>query len=115
MQSDLGNSSVDEALGMGANISVVRVDSIASQGGATYQTSIPSGKLRRSIYTEIEQLGYGQNEDKLVNFYATKDQAEQNHRRVLELIKKGVPKSSRDEIKMEWRSSRIRNLQPVPA
>jgi hypothetical protein len=97
---------------MGANVSVARITTIASQGAA-YNTIIPSGKLPRSALVALGEMGYGQSDDRIINFCETKTQAEEYHRRVLEIIRAKVPKKERSGVSMELSPSRVNRMQAV--
>jgi hypothetical protein len=72
---------------MGANVSVSRLSTIGP--GQAFNTQIPHGKLSRSAIAALGELGYGQtgynDEPAVVNFFATASQAEEYHKRAIEL------------------------------
>jgi hypothetical protein len=101
---------------MGANVSVSRLSTIGP--GQAFNTQIPHGKLSRSAIAALGELGYGQtkydDDPAVVNFFATASQAEENHRRAVELLKEKTPKKLRNEFPIVVKPCRVtRMIQPT--
>lgn len=101
---------------MGANVSVSRLSTIGP--GQAFNTQIPHGKLSRSAIAALGELGYGQtgynDEPAVVNFFATASQAEEYHKRAIELLKEKTPKKLRAEFPIVVKPCRVtRMIQPT--
>jgi len=101
---------------MGANVSVARLNTIGP--GQAFSTQIPHGKLSKSAIAALSELGYGKtgqsDEPAVVNFFATTSQAEETHKKAVELLKAKTSKKISADFPIEVRPCRVtRMIQPT--